>query len=416
MHGAAMVPARVGVTPTALLDSAAMPGFSTRAIRAASRAPDAPQPPLNVPIYQTSTFEVADAAELAALLDFERPGHSYSRYSNPTHSALEGALAELEGADAGLVTASGMAAVHAVVLSLLRFGDELIVPRAVYGGIVGLVGSILERSGIGHRTVDTTDPAQVEAAISDRTRLVWLETISNPTTAVADIRTLAELAHARGVLLAVDNTFASPAIANPLALGADLVMHSTTKYIGGHSDLIGGAVVGSSDLVANARHIVINAGGNAAPFEAFLALRGLKTLAVRMERHSANALAVATALEGAPGVARVLYPGLASHPQHDLAMRTFRDGMAGGMLAIELEGGRSHGESFLGRVRVAVHATSLGSVETLVSHPASSSHRQLGDDELAAAGMSPGTVRVSIGLEDAADLIEDLVGAARPGA
>jgi cystathionine gamma-synthase len=278
------------------------------------------------------------------------------------------------------------------------------------------VGSILERSGIGHRTVDTTDPAQVEAALSDRTRLVWLETISNPTTAVADIRTLAELAHARGVLLAVDNTFASPAIANPLALGADLVMHSTTKYIGGHSDLIGGAVVGSAEHVASARHIVINAGGNAAPFEAFLALRGLKTLALRMERHSANAMAVATALEGAPGVARVLYPGLVSHPQHDLAMRTFRDGMAGGMLAIELEGGRSHGEAFLGRVRVAVHATSLGSVETLVSHPASSSHRQLGDDELAAAGMSPGTVRVSIGLEDAADLIEDLVGAARPGA
>jgi cystathionine beta-lyase/cystathionine gamma-synthase len=393
-----------------------MPGFSTRAIRAASRAPDAPQPPLNVPIYQTSTFEVADAAELAALLDFERPGHSYSRYSNPTHSALEDALADLEGADAGLVTASGMAAVHAVVLSLLRSGDELIVPRAVYGGIVGLVGSILERSGIGHRTVDTTDPAQVEAALSDRTRLVWLETISNPTTAVADIRTLAELAHAHGVLLAVDNTFASPAIANPLALGADLVMHSTTKYIGGHSDLIGGAVVGSAERVASARHIVINGGGNAAPFEAFLALRGLKTLALRMERHSANAMAVATALEGAPGVARVLYPGLASHPQHDLAMRTFRDGMAGGMLAIELEGGRSHGEAFLGRVRVAVHATSLGSVETLVSHPASSSHRQLGDDELAAAGMSPGTVRVSIGLEDAADLIEDLVGAARPGA
>jgi len=392
-----------------------MPGFSTRAIRAASRAPEAPQPPLNVPIYQTSTFEVADAVELAELLAFERPGHSYSRYSNPTHAALEEALAELEGADAALVTASGMAAIHGVVLSLLRSGDELIVPRAVYGGIVGLMASILDRSGIGHRTVDTTDAAQVEAAINDRTRLIWLETISNPTTAVADLETLAELAHPRGVLLAVDNTFASPVIANPLALGADLVVHSTTKYIGGHSDLIGGAVVGPAQRVAAAQRIVINAGGNAAPFEAFLALRGLKTLALRMERHSVNALAVASALEGAPGVARVLYPGLASHPQHELAMRTFRDGMAGGMLAIELEGGREHGERFLGRVRIAVHATSLGSVETLVSHPASSSHRQLSDAELHAAGMSPGTVRVSIGLEDAADLIEDLVGAARPG-
>jgi cystathionine gamma-synthase len=393
-----------------------MPGFSTRAIRAASRAPDAPQPPVNVPIYQTSTFEVADAAELAELLEFQRPGHSYSRYSNPTHAALEEALAELEGAEAALVTASGMAAMHAVVLSLLRSGDELIVPSAVYGGMVGLIGSILDRSGIGHQTVDTTDHGQVEAAFTDRTRLLWLETISNPTTAVADIAVLAELAHARGVLVAVDSTFASPALVNPLALGADLVVHSTTKYIGGHSDLIGGALVGDADHVAAARHVVVNAGGNAAPFEAFLALRGLKTLALRMERHSSNALAVASALEGAPGVARVLYPGLASHRQHDLAMRTFRERMAGGMLAIELEGGRAHGEQFLGRVRVAVHATSLGSVETLVSHPASSSHRQLDDEALAAAGMSPGTVRVSVGLEDANDLIEDLVGAARPEA
>lgn len=397
-----------------LLDSATMSGFSTRAIRAASRAPAAPQAPVNVPIYQTSTFEVGDAEELAELLAFERPGHSYTRYSNPTHTALEDALAELEGADAALATASGMAAMHGTVLSLLRSGDELIVPRAVYGGMVGLAGSILERSGIGHRSVDTTDPAQVEAAITGRTRLVWLETISNPTTAVADIETLSELAHAHGVLLVVDNTFASPAIANPLMLGADLVIHSTTKYIGGHSDLMGGAVAGRADRVAAVRHMVINAGGNAAPFEAFLALRGLKTLALRMERHSANALAVANALAAAPGVAQVRYPGLASHPQHDLAMRSFRDGMAGGMLAIELEGGREQGERFLGRVGIAVHATSLGSVETLVSHPASSSHRQLSDEELAAAGMSPGTVRVSIGLEDAADLIEDLVGAARP--
>jgi len=393
-----------------------MPGFSTRAIQAASRAPETPQAPVNVPIYQTSTFEVGDADELAELLAFERPGHSYTRYSNPTHGALEEALADLEGADAALVTASGMAAMHAVVLSLLRSGDELIVPRAVYGGMIGLIGSILDRSGIGHRSVDTTDPGEVEAAIGDRTRLLWLETISNPTTAVADVEGLAQLAHSHGVPVAVDNTFASPAIANPLTLGADLVIHSTTKYIGGHSDLMGGAVLGTADRVAAARHIVISAGGNAAPFEAFLALRGLKTLALRMERHSSNALGVARALEGAPGVARVMYPGLAEHPQHELAMRTFRDRLAGGMLAIELEGGRDHGERFLNRVRIAVHATSLGSVETLVSHPASSSHRQLTDEELARAGMSPGTVRISVGLEDAADLIEDLVGAARPGA
>ena len=398
----------------ALLDSRAMPGFSTRAIRAASRVPQSPQPPLNVPIYATSTFEVGDAQELGDLLEFARPGHSYTRYSNPTHEALEGALAELEGAEAALVTASGMAAIHGVALSILRTGDEILLPTAVYGGTLGLARTVLARAGIGHRSVDTTDPDAVAAAISRGTRLLWLETISNPTTAMADVAALAELAHARGVLVVVDNTFASPALSNPLSLGADLVVHSTTKYVGGHSDLIGGAIAGTRERVAAAREIVINAGGNASPWEAFLALRGLKTLALRMERHSSNALAVARALERAPGVAGVRYPGLTTHPQHELACRVLRGGMAGGMLALELAGGRPHGERFLERVKVAVHATSLGSVETLVSHPASSSHRQLADADLAAAGLSPGMVRVSIGLEDAGDLVEDLVSAARP--
>lgn len=389
-----------------------MPGFSTRAIRAASRIPEAPQPPVNVPIYASATFEAADATELGDLLEFARPGHSYSRYSNPTHAALEDALAELEGAEAAHATASGMAAVHGVLLSTLRSGDEVIVPTAVYGGIVGIARAVLEPSGISTRAVDTTDPDAVAAAIGPRTRLLWLETISNPTTAIADVAALSELAHARNVPVAVDNTFASPALANPLALGADLVVHSTTKYIGGHSDIIGGAIVGSAELVAGARKVVINAGGNASPWETFLALRGLKTLALRMERHSHNALAVARALEGAAGVAAVRYPGLSSHPQHELAGRVLRDGMAGGMLAVELTGGRPHGERFLERMELPVHATSLGGVETLVSHPASSSHRQLSDADLAAAGLSAGMLRVSIGLEDAADLVADLTAAA----
>jgi methionine-gamma-lyase len=388
-----------------------MPGFSTRAIRAASRVPPAPQSPINVPIYQTSTFEVSSAQELAELLDFSRPGHSYSRYSNPTHAALELALAELEGAEACHITASGMAAIHAAILSVARSGDEIIIPRAVYGGVVGLAQAVLSRTGIEVQAVDTTDASAVEAAISDRTRLLWLETISNPTTAMADVAVLAELAHRHGLVVAVDNTFASPYLANPLALGADLVVHSTTKYVGGHSDILGGALLGSAERVAAARRIVINVGGNAAPLEAFLALRGLKTLALRMERHSANALAVARALEGSPGVAAVHYPALASHQQHDVAQRTLRGGMAGGMLSIDLAGGRTAGEAFLDRLKVAVHATSLGSAETLCSHPASSSHRQLSTDELAQAGLTPGMVRISIGLEDPDDLIADLAAA-----
>ena len=391
-----------------------MPGFSTRAIRAASRVPPAPQAPVNVPIYQTSTFEVGDAEELAELLEFSRPGHSYTRYSNPTHAALEEALAELEGADAALATASGMAAIHAAVLSTVRSGESIVIPRAVYGGVVGLARAVLDRSGIATRSVDTTDLDAVAAAIDGTTRLVWLETISNPTTAVADVAAVAALAHDRGVTVAVDNTFASPYLATPLALGADLVVHSTTKYIGGHSDITGGALLGSRERVAAARQVLINAGGNGAPLEAFLALRGLKTLALRMERHSSNAHAVACALEGARGVERVLYPGLASHPQHGLATRVLRGGMAGGMLSVDLAGGRAAGEAFLGRLRVAVHATSLGSAETLCSHPASSSHRQLDDAALAMAGMTPGMVRISIGLEDADDLVEDFHAAIGP--
>ncbi len=389
-----------------------MPGFATRAIRAASRVPAAPQPPVNVPIYQTSTFEVGSAAELADLLEFRVPGHSYTRYSNPTHAALEEALATLEEGEACVITGSGMAAIHAALVSTLRPGDEVLAGRALYGGTYGILTGLLARFGVSARFVSLTDPAELRAAITERTRVVWAETIANPTTDVPDLRALAAVAHEAGALLVVDNTFASPYLCTPLTLGADLVVHSLTKYVGGHSDLVAGAVIGSAETVGAARHVVLSAGGNAQPLEAFLALRGLKTLALRMERHSRTALAIASALEGRPGIARVLYPGLASHPQHATAVSALRDGMAGGMLAIDLEGGRPAGERFLGRLRVAVHATSLGSAETLCSHPASSSHRQLTEAELATAGLTPGLVRVSVGLEDAEDLVEDLAAAA----
>ena len=220
-----------------------MPGFATRAIRAASRVPAAPQPPINVPIYQTSTFQVESASELAELLEFQRPGHSYSRYSNPTHEALELALAELEGAEACHVTASGMAAIHGALLSTVQAGDHVIAPRALYGGTYALLTGLLSRYGIGHTFADQTDASAVEAAITDRTRIIWLETIANPTTDVPDIAAIAALARPRGIAVMIDNTFASPYLCNPLALGADLVVHSVTKYVGGHSDLTGGAIL-----------------------------------------------------------------------------------------------------------------------------------------------------------------------------
>src|SRR5438093_194269 len=277
-----------------------MPGFATRAIRAAGRTPDAPQPPVNVPIYQTSTFEVSSAQELADLLEFQTAGHSYSRYSNPTFAALEAALAELEGGEAAVVSGSGMAAIHAALASTLRPGDEVLAHRALYGGTYAILTGLFARFGVSARFLPLTDASAVAGAMTDRTRLIWAETIANPTTEMADLAALADLAHERKALLMVDNTLASPYLCNPLALGADLVVHSLTKYVGGHSDLIAGAVIGPADRVAAARHVLIDAGGNAQPLEAFLALRGLKTLAIRMDRHASNALAVACALEGRP--------------------------------------------------------------------------------------------------------------------
>jgi methionine-gamma-lyase len=389
-----------------------MPGFATRAIKAAGKTPAAPQRPVSVPIYQTSTFEVGSAQDLEDLLEFRVPGHSYTRYSNPTHAALEEALAELEGAEAAHITASGMAAIHGAIVSVIRPGDEVLAPSAVYGGTYGLLNGVLARLGIGSRFIRMGDPDEVAAAIGPKTRLVWLETISNPTTEMADIAAISTSAHEHGALVVVDNTFASPYLCNPLALGADLVVHSLTKYVGGHSDIMAGAIVGSADRVASAREVVVNAGGNAQPLEAFLALRGLRTLALRMDRHSASALAVARKLEQDPAFSAIHYPGLPAHAQAALAVRELRDGMAGGMMAVELAGGRRAAERFLERVRVAVHATSLAGAESLVSHPASSSHRQFSDADLAAAGLTPSMLRVSIGLEDAEDLIADFSQAA----
>jgi cystathionine beta-lyase/cystathionine gamma-synthase len=382
------------------------PGLSTRAIRAASRVPEVRQTPTAVPIYQTATFAAGDAEELAAVLTGEQPGYAYSRIDNPTVVALGDAVADLHGAEAGIALATGMAAIHAMLLSLLRAGDRLLIGQVGYGTTRTQVDAAFGRLGVDVGDVDTTDLGAVEAALVARpTRVLHVETIANPTCVLADLPALADLAHRHGALLTVDNTFASPVVCRPLEHGADLVVESATKYLSGHSDVMGGAVVGPSDRVAAVRSAQIDTGASLGPFAAFLIMRGIATLAVRVERQSRSAAALATMLEGRDGVARVLYPELASHPQHAVASRILD--LGGAMMAVELDGGREAGRAFFNALRIPERTASLGSVHTMVVHPPTSSHRSLDAAALAQAGIAEGLLRVSVGLEDEADLEAD---------
>ena len=383
-------------------------GFSTRAILAATRAPDVRQKPTAVPIYQSVTFAADDAAELGDVLTDVEPGYAYSRIDNPTASAMAAAIADVEGAEAGYAFGSGMAAIHAALVSLLRHGDHVVATRALYGSTHELLARALPRFGVRTSFVDATDADAVEAAFSPDTRVLYLETIANPTVVVLDLGELIERAHRRGIAVVVDNTFASPYLCRPFELGADLVVESCTKWIGGHSDVLAGAVVGNRERIGEVRRVQIDTGGIVAPFSAFLVLRGLETLAVRMERHSATALALARFLESVEGPRGVLYPGLPSHPQASVAQRQLRAG--GGMLALDL-GTRSLAERFLDTLEVPERTASLGSVRTIAVHPPSTTHRQLDSTELASAGIPEGLVRVSVGLEDAEDLVADFAAA-----
>lgn len=386
------------------------PGPSTRAIRAASRVPDVRQIPTAVPIYQTATFAAADAEELAAVLTGEQPGYAYSRIDNPTVSALGAAVAELHDAEAGIALATGMAAIHAALLSLLRAGDRLLLGQVGYGTTRTQVEAAFGRLGVDLGYVDTTNPGAVEAALAARpTRVLHVETIANPTCTLADLPALAELAHRHGALLTVDNTFASPVGCRPLEHGADLVIESATKYLAGHSDVMAGAVVGSRDRIAAVRSAQIDTGATLGPFAAFLVLRGIATVAVRVERQARTAAALAAFLEGRRGVARVTYPGLASHPQHGVAERILASG--GAMLSVDLTGGREAGRAFFDALRIPERTASLGSVHTMVVHPPTSSHRALDAAALAAAGIGEGLLRISVGLEDEADLVADFAAA-----
>lgn len=379
-------------------------GFATRAVHA--QTPPVDQETPSVPIYQTSTFRFETSEEYAETISFRRPGYTYTRgYGNPTLLAFERTMADLEGTESAFSFASGMAAIHTLVTSVARSGDRIVASTELYGGTYSLFTKVLPRYGIDVTLVDPHDPDAVASALPGAT-LFYVETIANPNVTVADLEALGALCRASDVPAAVDNTFASPALCRPARFGFAYVLHSATKYIGGHHDLTGGVVCTTEEGMRRLRETAIETGGTMAPMEAWLALRGLTTLELRMARHSSSAQAVASFLEGHPKVERAHYPGLASHAQHEVAERLLPHGF-GGMLAFEIGGGVEAGMRFCDALELAWIATSLGGAHTLVGHAASTTHRQLDPEARRAAGISDGLVRVSVGLEDVDDLLHD---------
>jgi cystathionine gamma-lyase len=373
-----------------------MQGFATLAIHAGQDA-DAATGATVVPIYATSTYTQATPGQ--------HKGYEYSRSGNPTRTALETCLAALEGGERGLAFASGLAATTAV-LAQLRPGDEVVATADLYGGTYRLLERVFKPWGLVARYTDDPSPTGFAKLITAKTKLVWIETPTNPLLQLLDIAAIAELTHKAGALLAVDNTFASPYLQQPLRLGADLVIHSTTKYLGGHSDVVGGAVIGRKDLLGPIAFYQNAAGGVPGPFDAWLTLRGIKTLAVRMERHCANARQLAEWLVGQPRVERVYFPGLPNHPGHDLAKRQMRD--FGGMISVRIKGGKEDALRFMTRTKLFSLAESLGGVESLVCHPATMTHASIPADVRIGRGVDDGLVRLSVGIEDVDDLREDL--------
>jgi cystathionine beta-lyase/cystathionine gamma-synthase len=373
------------------------PGFSTRAIHAGQK-PDPATGAVVVPIYQTSTY----AQEAVG----KHRGYEYSRTGNPTRAALEQCIAALEGGSHGLAFASGMAA-EAAVMQLLKPGDHTLAVDDLYGGSYRLFRRVLEPLGLTFSFVDGSDLAVVEKALTDRTRLVWVESPTNPLLKLVDIAAVSKLAHSRQALLVVDNTFMSPYFQRPLSLGADIVVHSATKYLGGHSDVIGGTlVVNRDDLYERLAFLQNAVGGVPGPMDAWLVLRGLKTLAVRMREHDRNARLVAAFLSEHPKVARVFYPGLPKNPQRELAQRQMSG--FGGMISFEVKGGLEPARRVVERTQLFTLAESLGGVESLIELPAAMTHASIPAETRRAHGVADGLVRLSVGIEDVADLISDL--------
>ena len=388
-------------------------GEHTRAVHPPA-PPAVEQTSVALPIYRTAAFAFDDAQQYSDLLHGSRPGYTYSRVDNPTSDAFAQAVASLEGVGldrevVGQPFGSGMAAISTVLTALTSAGAHIVAPREVYGGTYALLTGVLRRFGVSTSFVDSTDLEAVRSALRPETTVVWAETLANPTLSVADLPGLAAVAHEAGAALVVDSTFTSPAVCRPLEHGADVVVHSATKYIGGHSDSTGGVAVGSPEVMAQVREDRVNLGGMLAPDEAFLLRRGLATLPLRVQRHCDSALVVATAMSENSRVVRVDYPGLPSHRDHALAGKLFDAGRYGGVVTVTPAGGRAEGMVLCDRLRLVQVATSLGGVHSKVSHVASTTHRQLSEVALADAGIGAGAVRISVGLEDPDDVVADLL-------
>jgi O-succinylhomoserine sulfhydrylase len=380
-------------------------GFATNAVRAGQvRTQEQEQ---SEPIFATSSFTFTSAAEAAARFAGDSPGNIYSRFTNPTVRAFEQRLAALEGGEACVAFSSGMAAITAVFLSLLRSGEHIVASSGVFGTTISLCSNVLPRLGIQTSFVPLTDYDAWAAAITPQTRILYLETPSNPLTELADVARIAELAHANGCLLVVDNCFCTPALQLPLELGADIVVHSATKYIDGQGRCVGGAVVGDKDLVGKEVFgFLRTAGSTMSPFNAWVFAKGLETLALRMRAHCANAQVVAEWLLEQPQVTRVNYPGLPSHPQHELALR--QQSGFGGIVSFEVAGGREQAWALVDALRLISITANLGDAKTTITHPATTTHGRITPEQRQACGVGESLLRLSVGLEESADLIRDL--------
>ena len=384
--------------------------IATQAVHAGDRKKLGDFTPVVTPIFSASTYFYEQSAELEAVFNNERPGHSYSRYGNPTTQAFEEQAAALEGADFALATSSGMAALHLAILAAVTDRRRRIVAANVlYGQTLSMLMKVFEPLGVETRFADPCDLERFEEVVAEeKPGCVLVETISNPLLRVSQTDKLAEIAHRHGAVLVVDATFTTPVMLQPLALGADLVIHSSTKYIGGHGDVLSGLVLGKTELQAPVVYLSKTIGSNLGAFEAYLTMRGMKTLPLRFERQCANARAVADALAANPDVEHVYFPGRPEHPDHEIARRMFPEGLFGGMISVDLAGGRERALAFLDALEMVVPATSLGDVHSMTLYPAMSSHRDLSPKHRQRLGIGDGMVRLSMGIEAMEDIVADL--------